>query len=73
MQKTIINKEPNRSLVFVHDLRGAKEASQKQMVAFSPREKSSCDCPPAQPELQTPHLSTLQPGHCTWGRLQKLF
>lgn len=71
--KKPLKTKPNRPLVFVHDLRGAKEASQKQMVAFSLREKSSCDCPPAQPELQTPHLSTLQPGHCTRGRLHKVF
>lgn len=49
MQKSIKKKEANRSLVFVHDLRRAKEASQKQMVAFSPRENSPPDCPPAQP------------------------
>lgn len=49
MQKSIKKKEPNRSLVFVHHLRRAKEASQEQMVAFSPRENSPSDCPPAQP------------------------
>lgn len=49
MQKSIRKKEPNRSLVFVHDLRRAKEASQNQMVSFSPRENSSSECPPAQP------------------------
>lgn len=36
MQNSVKEKEPNRSLVSVRDLRRAKEASQKQMVAFSP-------------------------------------
>lgn len=58
MQKSIKKKEPNRSLVFVGDLRRAKEASRKQMVAFSPEKTALLTALlPSRQELRTPHLS----------------
>lgn len=63
MQKCIKKKEPNRSLAFVHDLRRAKEASQKQMVASSPEKEKTALVTAllhSRHKLQIPHLSTLQ-------------
>lgn len=77
MPKSVKKKEPNRSLVFVRDLRRAKEASQKQVVAFSPEKTALLTALlHRRQEPRIPHVPTVQPGNSTWeapDRLQKGF
>lgn len=66
MPKSVKKKELKRSLVFVRDLRRAKEASQKQMVGFSPEKTALVTALlHSRQEPRIPHLPTVQPGNST--------